>query len=229
METLTSNAIKAIAEKFGADLCGIASVDAFTDCPTGFHPTDVFKDAKSVISIACKVPEGSLLINTPVTYTAVEDLALARVSQIALSLCVEIEKHNGKGVLVPSVPYDYWDEEQLEGKGILSLKHIGHHAGLGYIGHNSLLCNPYYGNLIKLGALLTDIELEADKILEGDMDCENCNLCVESCPVSAIEDGHVSQKKCRPYSETNNKRGVEIYSCHTCRQICPNRNKIITL
>jgi len=223
---ITSNEIKLLSKELGADLCGIASVDIFSDSPKGFHPTDVFKDTKSIISIACRVSESSFHANTQIPYTAVEDLALARVSQIALSIVLHIEKQGAKAVLVPSEPYDYWDAEKMEGKGILSLKHLGYKAGLGYIGRNSLLCNESYGNLIKLGAVITNAVLVPDKISEGDMCPDTCNMCEQSCPVGAIENLKVNQKKCRQYSEIVNKRGAEIYTCYECRKVCPNRNGI---
>lgn len=210
---ITSTEIKQVAKDLGADLCGIATVDSFTDSPKGFHPSDVYNGTKSVISIACRVSESSFLASTQIPYTTVEDLALARVSQIALSIVLHIEKQGSKAILVPSEPYDYWDAENMEGKGILSLKHLGFKAGLGYIGRNSLLCNESYGNLIKLGAVITDAVLVPDKISEGDMCPDTCNLCELSCPVGAIENLKVNQKKCRQYSEIVNKRGAEIYTC----------------
>lgn len=223
---ITSSEIKRLAKELGADLCGIASVDSFTDAPKGFHPADVYKHTRSIISIACRIPESSLLVGTSVPYTAIEDIALARVNQIVLSLVLHIEENGSGAVLIPSDPYDYWDQENLEGKGILSLKHLGVKAGLGYIGRNSLLCNATYGNLLKLGGLITDALLTPDTTNDGDMCGDSCNLCILSCPVGAIDNFRVSQKKCREHSEIKNKRGVEVYACNLCRKVCPNRNGI---
>ncbi|MDP4266866.1 MAG: hypothetical protein Q8880_05480 [Bacteroidota bacterium] len=123
--------------------------------------------------------------------------------------------------------YDYWDVETMTGKGILSLKHLGYKAGLGYIGRNSLLCNDKYGNLIRLGAVITDVEMVADDLMEGDMCSDSCNLCINSCPVGAIGiDGIVLQRNCREHAEIKNKRGVDIYACCECRRVCPNMNGI---
>lgn len=227
LSMITSYEIKDLAKDLGADLCGIASIDGFDDSPKGFHPTDIYKNTKSIISIACKIPESSIYIDTPAPYTAIEDLALSKVSQIALSLTLHIEKCGFHAIMIPSVPYDYWDAETMTGKGILSLKHLGYKAGLGYIGKNSLLCNDLYGNLIKLGAVITDAEFRADTIIDCNKCIDSCNLCIESCPVGAIGlDSVVSQKKCRENAEVKNKRGVEIYACHECRKVCPNRNGI---
>lgn len=222
---ISTNEVKELAFQLGADLCGIASIDRFYDAPKGFHPADVYRGTKSVISIACRIPEMPLFIHSPSPYTAIEDLALSKVSQIAFSLSIYIEQHGFRAVMIPSVPYDYWDSETLTGKGILSLKHLGYKAGLGYIGKNSLLCNNLYGNLIKLGAIITNAELHSDRMANKDLCGDSCRLCIDSCPVGAIEpDGIVVQKKCREFAEIKNKRGVEIYACHECRNVCPNRN-----
>jgi len=224
---ITSTEIKELAKELGADVCGIATIDRFDDSPAGFHPTDVYKNTKSVISIACRIPGSSMYIDSPSPYTAIEDIALARVNQIALSLTLCLEKCGFQAIMIPSVPYDYWDAETMTGKGILSLKHLGYKAGVGYIGKNSLLCNDEYGNLIKLGALITNAELVADPFIEKSLCKESCTLCIDSCPVGAIgQNAEVCQKKCREYAEVPNKRGVEIYACHQCRKVCPNRNGI---
>jgi epoxyqueuosine reductase len=223
---ITSTEIKELAKELGADLCGIASIDRFRESPTGFHPTDVYRNTNSVISIACRIPESSMNIASPYPYTAIENIVSTRVGQIALSLTLYLEKFGYHALLIPSDPYDYWDAETMTGKGILSLKHLGYKAGIGTIGKNSLLCNNEYGNLIKLGAVITDAVLTADPVMKDNLCQDNCTLCIDSCPVGAIGlKGEVSQKKCREFSEINNKRGVEIYACHACRSVCPNRNR----
>ena len=46
-------------------------------------------------------------------------------------------KRDFHGVAVPipaDGPVEYWDEEELEGRGILSMKHAAVNAGLGTLG-----------------------------------------------------------------------------------------------
>ena len=218
---ITTELVKEWAANFGADLCGVASVDDFNDSPKGFHPKDIYRGAKSVIAIALKIPEGTMLAKTQVVYTVVDDLVSNKLDMVSIELCDRIEKEGAKAMVIPSVPYDFWEEETLTGKGILSLKHMAYKAGLGYIGRNSMLCNPKYGNLVLLGGLLTDAELKGDKQLDGDMGCDSCLICEVTCPVGAISDFMVDQSLCRPFSETKNRRGADIIACCECRRVCP--------
>jgi len=141
---ITSTEIKNLATHIGADLCGIASIDRFENAPKGFHPRDVFKDTKSVISIACRIPDGLLNADNVIPYSAIEGVILSKISGIALTLSLAIEDKGSKAVLIPSTPYDYWDEENMEGRGILSLKHLAYYSGLGYLGRNSNYTGPLF-------------------------------------------------------------------------------------
>jgi hypothetical protein len=46
------NKVKEILMNLGADICGIASADAFTKAPRRFHPRDIFAGCKSVAVFA---------------------------------------------------------------------------------------------------------------------------------------------------------------------------------
>ncbi len=71
-----------------------------------------------------------------------------------------------EAVIVPAdTPYIYWDVENMEGKGILSHKHTAVLAGLGILGHNTIFMNPEYGNMVYLGSVLVDAELEQDELM----------------------------------------------------------------
>ena len=42
----------------GADVCGFAGIERFTDAPKNFRPTDLYSDCKSVISVGIALPKG---------------------------------------------------------------------------------------------------------------------------------------------------------------------------
>jgi len=221
---ITSKEVKEIAYGFGADVCGIASVEKFAEAPQGFHPGDIFPDTKSVIVIAKRLPEGLFYTDNPVPYTTAKDVILHEVIRISCELSLELERNDGAlAVPIPSEPYEYWDEDKREGKGILSLKHAGYLAGLGSIGKNSLLINPEYGNWLILGAVLSNIALESDQVNDHKFCDDACTLCLDSCPVHAIDGSKVNQKLCRSNSGRVNEKGYFLYICNTCRKVCPNR------
>lgn len=216
-------AIKSLARDLGADLCGIAPVARFDDAPAGFQPRDIFPRAKSVVVLAKRFPEGPFHSQSPIPYTTASDVIRQEVTRIAILLCAAVEAHaDAQAVPIPSDPYEYWDAENREGRGLLSLKHAGWLAGLGVITANSLLTNDRYGNRICLGAVLLDIKLEGNDIADYSFDCERCHLCIDTCPVHAIHGPTVTQKLCRSNSESTTAKGHALYVCNACRRVCPN-------
>lgn len=215
--------IKKIVLTLGADLCGIASVDRFDKAPEGFHPKDLYSECKSVIVFAKKLPESIFYSNSFIPYSFVDDIALHEILRLSFEISVKLEKLNISAMPIPSEPYEYWDKDSMTGKGMISLKHAGYLAGLGVIGRNSLLCNPEFGNLIKLGAVIANVDIEADPIINYDFCSDNCNLCIDNCPSGALGGKSVIQRNCRLNSEGSTKKGAPITICNNCRKICPNR------
>ncbi len=217
----TASRVKKIAAKAGADLCGVAPVSLFSRAPRGFSPTDIWADTRSVVVVAKRLPEGAFLSENPVPYTFACDATVQAVFGLICDLAVRLQDAGIAAVPVPSEPYVSWDDEKREGRGILSLKHAGRLAGLGIMGENTILTHPVLGNRITLGALLVNVSLEPDPVVEGDLACKGCGICAESCPAGAIGDGGVNQKRCRAASTTVTKKGYALYTCRVCRSVCP--------
>jgi epoxyqueuosine reductase len=218
---MTSSRVKKIAAKSGADLCGVASVSRFSGAPEGFRPADIWTGARSVVVVAKRVPEGALLAPGPVPYKFAYDTTLQSVYLLMRDLSLRLQDEGVAAVPVPSEPYEYWDEENREGRGILSLKHAGVLAGLGVMGTNTLLTNDRFGNRITLGALLLGVELAGDPPAGYGLGCETCSACVTSCPAGAVGDTGVNQKKCRAFASTVTPKGYSLETCRACRTACP--------
>jgi epoxyqueuosine reductase QueG len=219
----TSVEIKKMAKHYGADLCGIAPVERFENAPKGFHPYDIYPGTKSVIAIAKREIESTLFSKSPVTYTFATERVLDEVHRTIMSIAIELDKQGHIAIPIPSEPYEFWDEAEQTGRGIMSLKHTAYLAGLGVIGRNTLLVNREFGNLLRFGAIVTDALLTGDQIEDFVFCKDSCNLCLKSCPSNALIGTTVVQKKCRPNSGTKNKKGYELYTCNTCRKVCPYR------
>ena len=103
-------------------------------------------------------------------------------------------------------------------------------AGLGWIGRNRQLIIPGKGSYFFLGELLVDIELEYDTPYIANH-CGNCRKCLESCPTTALREGHFDARKCLSYltiefrgelpGNIGEKMGNCFYGCDRCQAHCP--------
>jgi len=118
--------------------------------------------------------------------------------------------------------------------GPLSEKPFAQISGLGFYGKNSIIYTKKYGSFIVLGLMLTNMDLKPDKPLNSD--CGECEICIRSCPVNAIEKPYVvNHSKCIQYiMEKDVEPDMNIlehfrnsfYGCAICQDVCP-RNKSI--
>jgi epoxyqueuosine reductase QueG len=214
--------VKNIFINLTADVCGIAGIERFKDAPEGFHPKDIYEKCESVIVFGKKMPLGSMLVNPRFIYLESMKLLLNELDKIALLGGIKLEELNGIGVPIPSdAPFEYWDEEQKEGRGLISLKHAAELAGLGKIGKNTLLFNKQYGNTLMFGCVLTNIKLASDELFLHPFCPPKCRICIDNCPQEALNNIKIDQKKCREIIYGINKKGYSICNCNKCRVLCP--------
>lgn len=216
--------IKEYLFSLGADVCGIANLDRFLEAPEGFHPRDIFPDCKSVIVFGISMPKGLTRIEPRLIYGHFNYGTCPHTDWMAFCAAKEMEgRFGGYAVPIPSDgPYEYWDAEKMEGKGLISMKHAAVLAGIGTLGKSTLLLNERFGNLLTLGCVLTDLDLESDPL--ADPIClEKCRLCIDQCPAQALDGTKVVQAKCRVNTYGTNARGYETVNCNTCRIVCPMR------
>ena len=127
--------IKRIILNKGADLCGIAGIDRFADTPVGFHPSDIYKECKTIIVFAKKLPKGITYVNPRIVYNHANELNIIAVDKITYEASIEIEQLGDIAIPLPCDGlYDYWEKDNLKGKGLLSMRHAAVMAGLGSIG-----------------------------------------------------------------------------------------------
>ncbi len=216
---MDSSKVKSIMFSLGADLCGVADVNRFEDAPEGYHPLDVFPTCQSVISFACRFPAGVLSCKTAVPYTRVRNSITAKMDAIALDFCIEMDKLCIAAIPIPTNE-SQWDSKTKRWRSIISQKHAAQAAGLGTIGRHSLLITPEFGSMVWLGAVLTEEKIQPDPELEKI--CNDCNLCVKTCPVNALERSEIKQQVCwdHAFGDNEETKNWEI-SCHQCRDICP--------
>ena len=213
--------IKKIFMRLGCDICGVANVDRFDDAPKGFHPRDIYDECKSVIVFAKAIPIGITKVDPRIIYQHYNNIGPMILDRIAYEAALEIEKNYGCAVPIPSDgPYEYWDEEKSEGRGLLSMKHAAVKAGIGTLGKNTMLLNSQFGSMLNIGAVLTNLDLPSDPLAE-EVCIKNCRKCLDSCPAGALDGRHVNQSLCQRNTYGKNARGFDVVNCNQCRIVCP--------
>lgn len=219
--TLTSARVKTAARQFGADLCGIASIDRFDGAPTGYHPTNVLPSCRSVIVVARRFLLGTLTAHSTIPYTIIRNKMSAWMDDLTVHLSYLIEDAGYVALPTGAIGPCNWNAETHKSMGILSLKHAAVRAGLGTMGKNTLLINDRYGNMLWLGAVLTTAGLEPDPLAAYQGCLPRCTLCLDSCPVHALDGTSIDQQACWDHAFGEENGGEWRIKCFTCRKICP--------
>ncbi len=112
---------------------------------------------------------------------------------------------------------------------------LAKHAGLGWVGKNTLLLNQKMGSWLFLGTILTDLELtptiESKELLPPDL-CGSCTRCIEVCPTDALVNPYVMDaRRCIAYLtielrgpipvEFREAAGDHVFGCDICQDVCP--------
>ena len=117
------------------------------------------------------------------------------------------------------------------------------HAGLGWLGKNTLLLNAKLGSWFFLGAILTTLDipptLGAAEMPAPDL-CGSCTRCIDACPTQALTQPYVMDARlCISYltiehrstipKELRQPIGRHVFGCDICQDVCPwNRRAPVT-
>lgn len=220
---ITSMIIKEQSEILGCDLCGIASIDRFKDIPEISNPQYLMKGAKSVLVVAKRFLNSTLDLNSTIPYTIIRNYLSRKIDETTIRLSYFIEREGFNAVPTGVIEPCNYSSELNKTVGLLSLKNAAYQAGLGVIGKNTLLITPEFGNMVWLGAVVTNLDLEPDEVKTINPCKENCKICIKSCPVNAIDGSpFINQKKCWDYAFGKPSEGGEWrIKCYNCRNSCP--------
>lgn len=93
-------------------------------------------------------------------------------------------------------------------------------AGLGSVGHNTLLIHPRLGTDFNIGILLLDVELPYDEPFAGDLCPEGCAECLDACPTDALNGNRTLDcRLCLSYISQITPGAA--YGCTICQEACP--------
>ncbi len=217
-------AIRSLVLSLGADVCGFAAIDRFEAAPKGYSPADLFPACRSVVVFGVALPAALLTVDSRYLYGHYNDVCIGQVDNIALTAAKALERDFGTAAApVPcDGPYDSWDQQKLEGRGLISMKHAAVLAGIGSLGKSTMLINSRFGNRLTVGAILTDATLASDEPAAS-LCPPSCRRCLEACPTGALDGTTAEQARCRPHAYAKNARGFSIVACNACRTACPLR------
>jgi epoxyqueuosine reductase len=241
---IASTAVKEQARALGFDLCGIAPATALPELTRlrdwldrGYAGEMVYlhKSADTRADIRNFLPAARSVVVTATNYF-VEPTVLSSAPPIAryawgddyhLLLADRLER-----LLA-------WMRQQIdapfEARIFVDKHHVqertfARHAGLGWIGKNTMLINRDIGSWTFLAGLAVSLDLECDDVVEDG--CGSCTLCLDACPTGALVDAHeLDATRCISYLTIEHKSAIpedaraglghHVYGCDVCQDVCP--------
>ena len=204
---LTAKQIKDAAIRLGADIVGIGSIDRWKDAPSQMDPKMIMPRAKSVIAMGFRVFRGSLRGVEEGTffsnYSAMGygGLTYLYMPMTVINMCKIIEDAGYEAIPIghqsdwraidnEGTLKEHYSRPVEPGKPypdvMVHLRFAGYLCGLGEIGYSKMLLTPEFGPRVRIGIILTEMELEPDPIMEPGTLCNKCMACVRECPGNCL-------------------------------------------
>ena len=148
------------------------------------------------------------------------------LDQLALFTATMIERQGHKVLMIPASQSSVEDAYS----GAFPHKTAAVLSGNGFIGKNALFISNQFGSKVRLATVLVDEPLQAEFPLVMPK-CNECNLCVNSCPAKAIS-GNIynygddrktifDAEKCSQYMKKNFQHIGRGSVCGICIKVCP--------
>lgn len=190
-----------------AGLSGAVGIDNLNEVVKPRYQTAIVFTIKMDIDMMNRAPHYEELMTTEDAYLKVA-LTGSRLEMYLKSLGYKAESQNGEYYLLPLVP-------------------LAHDAGLGQIGMCNHIVTKENGNNVRLGAVLTTLELDYDSPIDYGLQefCKKCALCLMNCPSKSIT--HKQRKvNGRTFYKFDDNKCYEVWTkmgtdCGTCIQACP--------
>lgn len=185
-------------ETVGVDAIGIAGIERFDSAPPDMHPRAIMPECRSVIVFTRRILRGCYRgIEEGTHWPSYQVFAYAGLTRLVHQANYRIGRFlEDRGfTAVPAPPAATLREAGPRGpvppggkypRNInISLRIAAVLAGLGEMGLSKVFLSEDFGPRQRLGAILTDAELEPDPIRIGRI-CDRCTICARDCPGGAI-------------------------------------------
>jgi len=198
---MSKDEIRKMGMSFGADVVGFAAVEDYKS-KRAPDPKTLLPGIRSMVVLGFREINGSLASDigriSMHSRIGMMDLTKRCTYQTAKSL------EDGYRVKAAPIMASYPLNMAAPYMGMVadvSLRHAAVAAGLGTFGRHNLVISPRFGTRILITAVLTDMELQSDPPVTDNF-CDDCNLCVESCPARALDvPGRTEDLKCLRVSQ----------------------------
>ena len=203
---ITKAELVATAKANGLDLVGVANIERFKDAPPRMHPASIFPEARSVITVARRILRGNWrgieegTYWPTYTYFGYHGLlnSFFIPAGVYETACF-IEDAGWEAVpYYPGPPEVQPPDKPLRPDTVAANVHLairiaGVAAGIGEMGCSKVFLSKQFGPRQRLAAIITDLELEPDPLVEPGSLCDRCMACTKGCQAKAIP--HVNEGK----------------------------------
>jgi len=155
-----------------------------------------------------------------------------RINELSAALSAAIEKKGFKSSpLAASARTD-----KVNIKGDFPHKTAATRAGLGWVGRHCQLITRPFGSWVRLGTVLTDLELPCGPPIERAF-CGKCMRCVEACPANALtgnawhpglpREEILDVRACDQWKKEHYFQYHKGHNCGICSAVCPYGLKVL--
>ena len=204
---ITSADVKAAAKRLGADIVGIGSIDRWSTAPIQMDPKQIMPRAKSIIALGFRVLRGSLRgVEEGTYFSNYSAMGYGGITYLYMPMTVINLSKMIEDAGYEAVPMGHQsDWRAIDNSGfmkenfsrpvapgkaapdvMINLRIAGFLCGIGEIGYSKMLLTPEFGPRVRVGIIITDMELEPDPIIEPGTLCNRCMACVRECPGGCI-------------------------------------------
>ena len=262
METSLSAWISSQAANLGFDLCGVVSAKKFPELarteewlargyagemrylhdPRRSDPATAMPGVRSIIVCALNYNASRQRSIEALSQASSDDVPHGWISRYAWGTDYHLVLREKLQLLLAALRRscgESFSARIYADTGPVPERVLAKHAGLGWLGKNTLLLNQQLGSFFFLGVILTTLEI-APSLSESSVPapdlCGTCRRCLDACPTGALIEPYVMDARvCISYltielrggipDELREPMGAHVFGCDICQDICPWNNR----